>query len=160
MSTINGRACVVNGKAVDKVFSNGRQVYGRNLLPDTNNTLTTSTTGHGWVTGLPSYELPKPLEANQTYTLSCYLEPVTHDVCVCMGTITNGNVFGTTVTAGSKGISTLTITFTQEEAAASHYCWVTFTHKQTDTSTVSSKGFKFENGNVATPWTPAPEDVM
>jgi hypothetical protein len=31
MSTINGRACVVNGKAVDKVFSNGRQVYGRNL---------------------------------------------------------------------------------------------------------------------------------
>lgn len=36
MPMINGRACVVNGKPVDKVFSNGKQVYGRNLLLDTN----------------------------------------------------------------------------------------------------------------------------
>lgn len=34
MPTINGRACVVNGLPVDKVFSDGRQVYGRNLLAD------------------------------------------------------------------------------------------------------------------------------
>jgi len=32
MSTINGNVCVVNGNAVDKVFSNDRQVYGRNLF--------------------------------------------------------------------------------------------------------------------------------
>lgn len=31
MSTINGKACVVNGKPVDKVYSDGAQVYGRNL---------------------------------------------------------------------------------------------------------------------------------
>ena len=31
MPTINGRACVANGMPVDKVFSDGRQVYGRNL---------------------------------------------------------------------------------------------------------------------------------
>ena len=31
MPTINGRACVVNGRPVDKVFSNGKQVYGRNF---------------------------------------------------------------------------------------------------------------------------------
>ena len=35
MSTINGKACVANGVAVDKVFSNGKQVYGRNLLTGT-----------------------------------------------------------------------------------------------------------------------------
>ena len=34
MPTINGRACVANGVSVDKVFSDGRQVYGRNLLAD------------------------------------------------------------------------------------------------------------------------------
>lgn len=34
MSTINGNVCVVDGVAVDKVFSNGKQVYGRNLLLD------------------------------------------------------------------------------------------------------------------------------
>ena len=31
MTTINGRACVANGRPVDKVFSNGKQVYVRNL---------------------------------------------------------------------------------------------------------------------------------
>ena len=31
MPMINGRACVVNGTPVDKVFSDGKQVYGRNL---------------------------------------------------------------------------------------------------------------------------------
>jgi len=32
MTTINGRACIVNGVPVDKVFSNGKQVYGRNYI--------------------------------------------------------------------------------------------------------------------------------
>jgi len=32
MPTINGKACVVNGTPVDKVFSDSRKVYGRNLL--------------------------------------------------------------------------------------------------------------------------------
>lgn len=32
MTTINGKALVKDGKPLDKVFSNGRQVYGRNLL--------------------------------------------------------------------------------------------------------------------------------
>lgn len=32
MPTINNKACVVNGVPVDKVFSNGKQVYGRNLI--------------------------------------------------------------------------------------------------------------------------------
>lgn len=35
MSIINGKALVKDGKAVDKVFSNGMQVYGRNLLKGT-----------------------------------------------------------------------------------------------------------------------------
>lgn len=47
MPTINSRACVVNGKPVDKVLSNGRQVYGRNLLPGTNQGLTNWTFGAG-----------------------------------------------------------------------------------------------------------------
>lgn len=35
MTTINGKVCVVDGVAVDKVFSNGKLVYGRNLLKNT-----------------------------------------------------------------------------------------------------------------------------
>lgn len=37
MVIINGKACVVNGTPIDKVFSNGKQVYGRNLLTGTSN---------------------------------------------------------------------------------------------------------------------------
>jgi len=162
MPTINGRACVANGTPVDKVFSDGKQVYGRNLLPDTNNTLTTVTNSTGWSI-TPSFNAPqKVLEANQTYTISYYLEPVAHDVCVCMNTPTRGNIFGTTVTAGSKGISTLTITLKQEDAklVSGLLCWATFTNEQTDRSTVSYKGFKFEKGAIATPYSPAPEDFM
>ena len=35
MPTINGKVCVVDGVAIDKVFSDGKQVYGRNLLKGT-----------------------------------------------------------------------------------------------------------------------------
>jgi len=40
MSTINGKVCVVNGTPVDKVFSNGNQVYGRNLAAGTSRPFT------------------------------------------------------------------------------------------------------------------------
>lgn len=50
---INGKACVANGTPVDKVFSNGKQVYGRNLLLDTdfNNLPQYWTSRAGTVTG-------------------------------------------------------------------------------------------------------------
>jgi len=53
MSTINGKVCVVDGVAVDKVFSDGKQVYGRNLLLDTdfNNLPQYWTSRAGTVTG-------------------------------------------------------------------------------------------------------------
>lgn len=47
MSTINGKACVVNGMPVDKVFSDGRQVYGRNMLLNSDQQFTAS--GGGFV---------------------------------------------------------------------------------------------------------------
>lgn len=37
MATINGKACVINGAPVDKVFSDGKIVYQRNLLLNTQN---------------------------------------------------------------------------------------------------------------------------
>jgi len=44
MTTINGRVCVANGTPVDKVFSNDKQVYGRNLFKNTGNLSATTTT--------------------------------------------------------------------------------------------------------------------
>ena len=52
MPTINGKVCVVNGTPVDKVFSNGKQVYGRNLLTGTDQDTvvddTANTGTQGW----------------------------------------------------------------------------------------------------------------
>ena len=76
MPTINGRVCVVNGTPVDKVFSNGQQVYGRNLLISTSSSSTNGqTTIHGssadktgYISGLfPINLLDNPNEDVQTY---------------------------------------------------------------------------------------------
>ena len=158
MADITHGTWIKDGKAVDKVFSDGKQVYGRNLLAGTSNVLTTVSDAIGWSYGLPWYPTVEQLKANQTYTLSCYLEPVEHDVCVCAHT-TNGNTFGTTVAAGTKGFSALTMALTPEDVKV-FSCWTTFTNEQKDNSTVSYKGFKLEKGTIATPWSPAPEDVL
>ncbi|MCG0733417.1 prophage Lp2 protein 53 [Lactiplantibacillus plantarum] len=132
---------------------------GTNLLTGTNNTLTTVTNVTGWNTGLPTYYPVETLKANQTYTVSCYLEPVAHDASVFIKT-ENRNVLGTVIAAGSKGISTLTITLTQEDVKVASIFWVSFTSEQKDKSTVSFRGFKLEKGSVATDWCPNPSEVL
>lgn len=159
MPIINGKACVANGKPVDKVFSNGRQVYGRNFLSGTSNVLTTVTNVTGWRTGLPTYYPQETLEANQTYTVSCYLESVEHDIAIYMY-VAKHNIHGTTIAAGSKGVAKLTVNLSPEDVKTANGVWISFTSSQTDNSAVSYNEFKLEKGNVATPWSPAPEDVL
>lgn len=132
---------------------------GTNLLLGTNNTFTTVTDATGWATGLTTCQPSEKLEANQTYTLSCYLEPATHDVSVYMATA-RGGIEGNVIAAGSKGISKVTITLTQEDVAIIRNCWVSFTSLQTDKSTVSFKGFKLEKGTKVTPWCPNPSEIL
>lgn len=76
MPTINGRACVVNGKPADKVFSNGRQVYGRNLASGTNQEYTM---GYGipdttWENGYAYLKLPTTI-INGTFGEILPLDP-------------------------------------------------------------------------------------
>lgn len=132
---------------------------GTNLLMGTSNVLTTVTNVTGWRTGLPTYYPAEALEANQTYTVSCYLEPAKHDAAIYMYAA-NHNITGTIVPAGSKGISTLTIILTPEDAKATNGVWISFTSSQTDSSTVSFKGFKLEKGSVATDWCPNPSETL
>lgn len=153
-------AGLINSQAFQSLQSQvNNSAVGPNLLLGTNNTLTTVTNATNWANGLPVYHSAETLKANQTYTVSCYLEPATHDVCVCMDTA-RGNALGTTVAAGSKGISTLTITLTQQDVEVAGAFWIVFRNKQTDNSVVSFKGFKLEKGSVATDWCPNPSEVL
>lgn len=172
MPTINGRVCVVNGTPVDKVFSNGRQVYGRNLLTGTGNHTVTGT-GPAYAGDYLSNEtfddlltLFKGLEG-QTVTVSVDYEysgfiagsvnnrlgweiQIIGDIAPYVGPWyfpTNGS--------GSGRISSTFVVPKNITSIGEGWGYVQFSGS--GTGTVSH--FKLEKGSVATPWTPAPEDV-
>lgn len=177
MPTINGRACVVNGKPVDKVFSNGRQVYGRNLLMGTRDFqgdwvnlplwpsggtyagLAVRERSVAWY-GLGQYYDAKP---NTTYTFSTYakvseagnfLEIFTLDREDWSSPVVSCPVYANrSITTDWKRYSA---TFTTKSGGKIYpsIC------SNKDGVTICVAGYKLEEGSVATPWTPAPEDVM
>ena len=202
MTTINGRACVVNGKPVDKVFSNGKQVCGRNLLLDTNfNNLPqywksradkVAGTFNGnniiyydaqSITGNFADVLQQPIYdpalttnrvlPSQWYTLSFNAKGVgqmysfvyANFVDTDAGSFCDGVALGYASLDGSNNWK-LTDDWTRH----------TYTFKSkssfpaTDVQNVlfrAYKGYetyicmpKLDAGTLATPWTPAPEDVM
>ena len=132
---------------------------GTNLLTGTSNILTTVTNATDWSIGLPIYHSAEALKANQTYTVSCYVETAEHDISIYMN-VANHNVNGVPIAAGSKGIATLTVTLTPEDAKAAGKFWLSFNGGQKDNSIVSYKGFKLEKGSVATDWCPNPAEIL
>jgi hypothetical protein len=171
MSTINGRACVVNGTPVDKVFSNGQQVYGRNLLTGTGNHTVTGT--GAWTQGYLFNEttddlltLFKGLEG-QTVTVS-----VDYEYSGFIAGSGNGRIgWEIKITADSpswfgpvhyltndSGSGRLYSTFVvPKNITGIEEGWGYIVLTDSGTGTVSH--FKLEKGSIATPWTPAPEDV-
>jgi len=190
MPTINGRACVVNGTPVDKVFSNGRQVYGRNLTFDTGQEYVM---GYGipnttWKDGYAYQKLPTniynggeilpqgaltfwySMTKGTTYTQTIWFE-------------TDANVKDLSVPqitwftdAGHDGQPATLINLGENKYKIySTYMWpgksantvrlfdIFFLNSAFDLSTGTYLKFgklKIEQGSVATPWTPAPEDVL
>lgn len=172
MTTINGRACIVNGTPVDKVFSNGRQVYGRNLLTGTGNH---TVTGSGLsVPGYLSNEttddfltLFKGLEG-QTVTVSFdyeYSGFVAGSGFNRLGwetEITTDNTsrflgpwYNPTNDSGSGRTSATFVVPKNIKSIDESRGYIEF--PGSGTGTLSH--LKLEKGSVATPWTPAPEDV-
>ena len=173
MTTINGKACVVNGTPVDKVFSDGKQVYGRNLLTGTADKILT---GAGpWVSGYLSNET-----TNDFISLFQGLEGETVTISVdykysgfVAGSGNNKLGWETGITAGStswvgvwyspkniSGSGRMSYTFVVPEnitsISGSTKGWIQFSGS--GTGTISH--FKLEKASIATPWTPAPEDVI
>lgn len=179
MPTINGRACVVDGTPVDKVFSNGRQVYGRNLLTGTQEWqgewgnfplwgmdedkykgLTVQKRSISW-SGLGQYYNAKP---NTKYTFSFYakaskLTDKFMDIFTLPSEDWNSPVIAVPIYAyiplatDWKRFS-WTITTTGGGKIFPSVC------STKDGTTIYVCGYKLEKGSVATPWTPAPEDIQ
>ena len=196
MSTINGKVCVVDGVVVDKAFSDGRQVYGRNLLTGTSNDIK-STNGQATMQGasasitgvysrtdsyeqvtapssgefyyrfmVPNVNMLYGLTPGETYTLSGSVSHTSGELKFRLGYSLNEtnwsgsdvSVLGIPVSDGSA-FTPFSYTFTIPTGATGVYFSLQ-NYDYTSDGLFRFKNMKLEKGSVATPWTPAPEDVM
>lgn len=167
MPTINGKACVINGVPVDKVFSNGRQVYGRNLLTGTSSDLKTKQLTNMYNTGAQATNGSFKIKVfkGQTYTYRVWLDNTqgTDKAFVNIGFLptTEGTIDysisnGVRIDKGETGYSTSTFTLSED----GYLLLTPFAYGAPETALVGWKEEKLEIGNTPTPWTPAPEDVL
>jgi len=186
MSTINGKVCVVNGVPVDKVFSNGKQVYGRNLLKNTG--ISSTSAASIWSVLFASSQIydstikSKSGVSEMTFSFDVYI-PSNAAVGSELGIQLKGQNSQATDT-GSNEWNTLigeykyaikqddlgkTIRKSLSIQKGSNY--QSFDTALADTASITIRqvsntpGFvyskiKLEKGSVSTPWTPAPEDVL
>ena len=162
MPTINGRACVVNGTPVDKVFSDGRQVYGRNLVLGTSNQVVQAT---DWNMQVANIKYDKSLGGN--LCASVMINNADHASVLVRGSARirlqtfdkSGNVLATVVgneiSYNANGLSWCSISINDNVTSTKV---VIFTNNMLQNTFYSC--LKIEKGSVATPYSPAPEDVM
>lgn len=192
MPAINGKVCVVNGTPVDKVFSNGRQVYGRNLYTDTQNfdnleswNILGSWNLPGWWTkitdtynGLAVMQITKnwggisqyiQVKKGDVLTYSVYARYISGTGTSAIYWQLNNNSEGSYNTAttnlGLFNGNPVSLTDSWQRvsgtviAASDGYLRPRLERTDENTNTLQIAGIKVEKGSVATPWSPAPEDV-
>lgn len=163
MTIINGRACVVNGTPVDKVFSNGKQVYGRNLLAGIDKAVHQAPGGYQWVTNIPA----KFIKVGQSLCFSSFINnaPYAKDMgqgnacCIIQAKDSSGNILlsetGNLINFDADGVSQASLIVPDKTDSILLFV---------QTNNMAQKTYygypKVEFGSIATPWTPAPEDVM
>lgn len=184
MAIINGKALVNDGKPLDKVFSNGRQVYGRNLYIDTKN-FSNSSSWYSYSSWTKTTDTYKGLSVVQTTAswsgLSQYIQVKKGDILTYSVYAKNISGTGTSIiywalnndpegsyrTAASQPAnSSVTITDSWQRVSATTvvtgdgYLRPRLERTTVNTNTMQITGIKLEKGRVVTPWTPAPEDYI
>jgi len=156
MSTINGRACVANGTPVNKVFSDGKQVYGRNYIKNSNQTITINGDTQHYITIYGSLTNEYwTFSADVKYTLgtdaSVFLSIYSADTKIVYNNasvpIVNGKIAWTFKPNDPAGVQLLMY--------ASSGAWGT-----TPGKILEVRHRRLEKGSVVTPYSIAPEDVL
>lgn len=194
MSTINGRACVANGTPVDKVFSDGRQVYGRNYILNTaddspemptlggsHNISGTYTRTSNYVqivapaSGEFYYRFNAPVTDNMQGLVAGETYVISGEAGVSAGALEfraqyhNGTVwhdFKNSIVILMNGVGSggplqkFQTTFTIPPNAVGIYISLQCLDYTGNLTWMRFRRIKLEQGSVATPRTPAPEDVM
>lgn len=161
MPTINGRACVVNGTPVDKVFSDGRQVYGRNLIVKSdlkNGYINRDNGGINVYVDNFSSDNYIPTNGATVFTLSSpdYVFKGSFNHTLAMYDSDKNFL-------GWQSITSATQTLSKSNAAYIRFS-INFVDEGGTGDNLSDwldkHRYKLEKGSVATPHSPAPEDVM
>ena len=167
MPTINGRACIVDGTPVDKVFSNGRQIYGRNLVIGTSEDTVLDDTagayGQGWY--YSTFNLTQQLKVGDKITVSAEGmltgrgDLSTYEIVLYDSHITENRSDLHRLTAGTRSSVTLEV---NNLNGTGDTVLLIYAGNAGDTGGKKNviHHLKVEFGSTATPWSPAPEDVM
>lgn len=174
MAIINGKALVKDGKAVDRVYSNGNLVYGRNLLDGTRDFSGTWSGSSGWITdgtykGLTVKKRTKQwggiyktftATKDGVYTFSAYVKSSGNNAGIYRIIFRNDvNVLLPNKFIGSNfdwSRDSFSITLKAGDTIHARY---EISGSEAD-SILWTAGHKWEHGSIATPHTPAPEDCI
>jgi|GEM_PF-4104878 hypothetical protein len=163
MPTINGKACVVDGKPVDKVYSNGAKIYGRNLLTGTSNTQDYTISRNGWVNfsqssnGMSTSISGTP---GASYTYSAIVKSATFGFSPKIQFYDINKKPIKTITDPNKPDTGLRYVTGIAPADTAFIIACMILNNPTDSQTVVFNSEKLEQNATASPWSPAPEDVM
>ena len=177
MATINGKALVRDGKPLDRVYSNGQLVYGRNLLLGTRDwtdntrwdqrgTVTKETyrgmaiasTSKPWWSPRYSVRYANILQVGKTYTFSTYVRN-TSDTATNVAPYYEARIAVPLYTPTSLPAHTdwfrVSITFKCVKDPTTSIDTLRWEGQNALTNGfIQFAGYKLEEGNIATDWTP------
>ncbi|MDT6951162.1 hypothetical protein [Companilactobacillus alimentarius] len=153
--------------AVDKVFSDSKQVYGRNLLTGTSSDLKTKQLTNNWNVGPQATNGAFEIKVvkGQKYTYRAWIDntngPDNASVNIRLLPMTEGAHHysagsGTPINKGEVGYSTFVFTPTEDGYIQLTPC----AYNVVATTLDGWKEEKLEKGTTATPYSLAPEDVL
>lgn len=171
-TTIDGKLTTLQGQfdlSSDKLATtmskvDNMQIGGTNLAPGTNSDWITYT-GHGYGTSLvtsPIYEIVD----GETYTAQIEVRNTTYGVNLEFYAMNSkGSRIGAIITSVKQVVSIdglMKVTFKASLPAGFAYLApdLCFNGNLTDTNSYEYRRFKLEKGNIATDWSPSPEDQV
>lgn len=164
MATINGKALVRDGKPLDRVYSNGQLVYGRNLY-------ITATQVAGYVTADNGRIFGQTLAKERSSDYIAVL-PNTEYTFQAWGSLPSGQRYWSVIgqygsdksfisrLGGLYGISPVTTDVPNDYEKTTFTTSANTYFVRVSSRTYGNYRVKFEQGNLPTDWTPAVEDII